>query len=121
MEILDWLLKTIGNFIDTVGRFLSKIVDGILSFAQHVVGYFKGLALKQGRDVPFLADRALFEEQLRHAPVADMGLFSKSEGVVQGTYNEQTDEIENVAVVSADGLDDKTKDTLGNDGIVVLN
>lgn len=112
--MLDRILEAFKSFCRKVKNFFIKIINGILNFFSHVVSYFKGLSLKQGKDVPWIARRDEFREMLHNAPVKNVGIF-------QGTYNELTDEIENVRDLQADALDQDTINILGKEKLVVLN
>ena len=91
------------------------IIEGILSLVTYVVNYFKGLRLRQGRDIPFIAnkDHKKIREMIHQAPQKKVGIF-------EGTYNEDTDEIENLRDLQADELGDDVKDVLNNEPLVVL-
>jgi hypothetical protein len=57
--------------------------------------------------------------------VKHAGIFTteteKNVGIIQGVYNEVTDEITHAEYIEADGLDNQTRDILGNEKLVVLN
>lgn len=91
------------------------IIEGILSLAAHVINYFRGLRLRKGRDIPFIADENHKEirQMLKKAPQKNVGIF-------EATYNEGTDEIENYRSIEADELDEDVKDILENEPLVVL-
>ena len=114
--MLDMIFDAVGAFIECVGTIVWTIIEGFISFAKDVVGYFKGLILRKGRDIPFIADanKPEFKEMLKNAPVCDCGIF-------EGTYNEETDEIENTRFITSDELDERTSSVLKNDGLVVLS
>ncbi|MGN0223122.1 MAG: hypothetical protein ACI4AM_03740 [Muribaculaceae bacterium] len=108
------IVNAFKSFLQRVKNFFRKIINGILNFFRDVVSYFKGLRLRQGTQVPFIANREKFKEMLHNAPVKNVGIFS-------GVYNEVTDEIENVQDLQADALDAQTKQVLGNEELVVLS
>ena len=91
-----------------------KVINGILDFTKEVVGYFRNLNLKPQIHVPFVANMNSFKEKLKKAPV-------KSVGIIVGVFNEQTDDFEDVCQVEADGLDQKTREVLGREELVVLS
>ena len=111
--MFDYIIDAISDLFDLIGEVLSVIIDGILSFFDAVVGYFKGLILRKGRDIPFIANQEKLKDIIHQAPVKDVGIF-------EGTYNEDTDEIENYRMVEADELDSETKKILGDEKLVVL-
>jgi hypothetical protein len=122
---MEELIQLIKNAFQYIKNLIRKIVDGILNFAKHVVGWFKSLNLIQGQDIPFLANKEQFKETLKKAPVKHAGIFTteteKNVGIIQGVYNEVTDEITHAEYIEADGLDNQTRDILGNEKLVVLN
>lgn len=99
-----------------VANLITLIIDGIISMIKHVVQYFRGLRLRQGRDVPFIANEnhPEFREMIHKAPTKNVGIF-------EAVYNEDTDEIEKAREIQADELDDSIKSTLNHEPIVVLN
>ena len=111
MEELIQLIKSAFQYIKNLIR---KIVDGILNFTKHVVGWFKSLNLLPGQDVPFVANKEQFKAALKSAPVKDVGIF-------KGVYNEVTDEITHAEYIEADSLDKQTREVLGNEELVVLS
>lgn len=111
--MFDFIIEAISDLFDFIGEVISVIIDGILSFFDAVVGYFKGLTLRKGRDIPFIANQEKLRDIIHQAPVKDVGIF-------EGTYNEDTDEIENYRMVEADELDSETKKILGDEKLVVL-
>ena len=110
---MEELIQLIKNAFQYIKNLFRKIIDGILNFAKHVVGWFKSLNLLPGQDVPFIASKE-FGEKLKIAPVKNVGIF-------QGVYNEMTNEITHAAYVEADSLDNQTREILGNEELVVLN
>ncbi len=114
--MFDFIFDAIDSLIELVGDLIVTIIEGIISFAQHVVGWFRGLRLRKNRDIPFIADASnpKFKEMLHQAPVKEVGIF-------EGVYNEETDEITNYQYIEAEDLDEKTSETLGNEPLVVLS
>ena len=111
-DILD-LIKEAWQYIKKICKI---IINGVLNFYSHVVGWFKSLSLNQNRDVPFIANanKAEFRQMIKEAPVKNVGIF-------QGVYNEETDEITYNEYIQADELDNQTRQVLGNESLVVLN
>ncbi|WP_031535710.1 MULTISPECIES: hypothetical protein [unclassified Bacteroides] len=114
MGILEEIWAGIGNFFEHVINFICDVIDGILNFFNDVVDWFKKKFLQKGRHIPFIGDKNKIKDMLKTAPVKDVGLF-------KGIYDQQTDEITDMAVVEADELDAQTKEVLGNDALVVLS
>jgi hypothetical protein len=112
----DFIFDALETLFDWIGEIVSIIIEGVISMFDHVVQYFKGLRLRRHRDTPFIANEnsQRFREMLHQAPVKNVGIF-------EGTYNEDTDEIENYRSLEADSLDPQIKQALGNEPLVVLN
>ena len=108
-----------------------------------VVAYFKGLSLIKGQDTPFVAKanaeelkptiEAITKIEEEGTPSKENGEPSLEENPVYtskdfndttlflGTLNEKNGEVENVKIIIAESFDEKTKDVLGNESLVVLN
>ena len=112
--MLDFIFDAIGTLFEAIGDLIALVIDGILSFFDYVVDYFKGLKLRRGRDVPFIADENKIADLIHNAPVKNVGIF-------EGTYNEDINEIENYRAIEADEMDPQLKNVLGNEKLVVLS
>lgn len=112
--MFDWLKKLFSEVLTWLNNILKKIINGVINFTHEVVDYFKKLLLDPKKHTPFIANMNSFKEILKNAPVKNVGLF-------QGVYNQQTDKFENLQQIEADGLDQKTKDVLGKEDLVILN
>ena len=105
--------KIQGKKID-VSSCETKKVQNILFV--DIVAYFKSLSLKKDRDIPFVANlndektKTMFEKH----PEASCVL-------LVGTYNEESDELENMQILVSDTMDDKCSEILKNDAFVVLS
>jgi len=85
-----------------------------------VVVYFKNLSLTKGRDIPFIAKANSKELQEVVSVIKKTEDFNDTT-LLLGTLNEETNEVENVKIIIAKSFDDKTKEVLGNESLVVLN
>ena len=112
--MFDWLKNAFSEVLTWFKNIVKKVINGMLDFAQQVVGYFINLSLKPQVHVPFVANMNSFKEKLKNAPVKSVGIF-------QGVFNQQTDEFEHINQVEADGLDQKTREVLGREELVVLS
>lgn len=112
----NFIFDALETLFARIGEIVSIIIDGVMEMFAHVVQYFKGLKLRKNRDIPFIANKnsEKFREMLDKAPVKDVGIF-------EGTYNEDTNEIENYRSLEADSLDPEIASALGNEPLVVLN
>ncbi len=91
-----------------------RVINGILNFVGQVVNWFKSLHLDPQKDTPFIANAEDFKDMLKTAPRKNVGIF-------EGVYNEETDEITANRYLEADEVDEKTKEVLGKESLVVLS
>lgn len=115
-ETASVIWEGVKAFFQKAVDFVRKVINGILNFMKEVVEYFKNLNLNPKTQIPFVIDTKILGERIKNAPRVDVGIF-------KGVYDETTDEITHAMEVSADGLDDQTKEVLshGEDGIVALS
>lgn len=112
--MVDFIFDAIGCLFDAIGKLVAWVIDGVISLTTYVVDYFKGLMLRKGKDVPFIADEHKIADLIHQAPQKNVGIF-------EGTYNEDTNEIENYRALEADEMDPQLKSVLENEKLVVLN
>lgn len=112
--MIDLICDAIDDLFSSIGGVISWIINGIMSMWEHVVGYFRGLNLRQGRDIPFVADQNKLADLIHSAPQKNVGIF-------EGTFNEYTNEIENYRSVEADEMDADMKRLIGREKLVVLS
>lgn len=115
-ETSSVIWEGIKKFFQKAANFVHKVIKGILNFMKEVVDYFKNLHLNQQTQTPFLMDAKALGDRIKNAPRVDVGIF-------EGVYDESIDEITNVREVSADELDEQSKEVLSkaDDGIVALS
>lgn len=105
------------SFAKRMWNAIKRIVVAVVSLAAHVVNYFADLLKKnlldQRTDKPFIGDYSKLKEAINNAPTRNVGIF-------RGVYNQETDEITLLENVEANSLDSQTKQTLGNDPLVLL-
>lgn len=111
---MDKLLELIKKAFEYIKNIIRRVINGILNFAKEVVARFKSLGLTQGQDIPFVANKEVFKNALKTAPVKKVGIF-------EGVYNEVSDEITFAEYVEADSLDAQTRNVLGQEELVVLS
>lgn len=112
--MLDCIFEAIGSLFNMIGDLVAWVINGILSLAEYVIDYFKGLKLRKGRDIPFIADEKKIADLIHKAPNKNIGIF-------EATYNEDTNEIENYRALEADEMDSELESVLGNEKLVVLS
>ena len=105
--LVDWICNILNWFVEKV--------KGLINLAKHVVAYFRGLKLRKGRDVPFIAKSDALKDAIHNAREVHVG------GIFEGTLNEDTDEIENLKEVYGDGLSKDIKDAMKSDPLIVLS
>ena len=105
--LVDWICNVLNWFVEKV--------KGLINLAKHVVAYFRGLKLRKGHDVPFIAKSDKLKEAIHNAREVHVG------GIFEGTLNEDTDEIENLKEVYGDGLSKDIKDAMKSDPLIVLS
>ena len=112
---LNSIKEAFRAFIEKVKGIVETFIAKIVEFKTQIVDWFKQQKLKKGRDIPFLTTKQEFRDWIKNAPRKNIGL-----GLIEGVYDEQTDEITDLRYISADEYDEKTKEVLGNDELVVL-
>ena len=105
--LVDWICNILNWFVEKV--------KGLINLAKHVVAYFRGLKLRKGRDVPFIAKSDALKDAIHNDRKVHVG------GIFEGTLNEDTDEIENLKEVYGDGLSKDIKDAMKSDPLIVLS
>ena len=89
-----------------------KTIEGKVNF-QDIVAWFKSLPLDKNKHVPFIAKADQFKDMLNYKPKKNATLFI-------GVFDEKN-EIIHAQIIEADSFDEQTRETLGNEAIVVLN
>lgn len=112
--MFDLIFDAIEALFDYIDDLVAWVIDGILSLTEYVLDYFKGLKLRKGRDIPFIADEHKIADLIHNAPQKNIGIF-------EATYNETSGEIENYRALEADEMDSNLRSVLGNEKLVVLN
>lgn len=113
--MFDLIFGAIGTLLSFIGEIIAQVIEGIFNFTKHVVGWFRGLSLRRGRDVPFIADgnSEQFREMLQHAPEMNVGIF-------EGVFDEETGEIADYQYFEADEVDERTQKAFDENGPLVV-
>lgn len=125
--IKRWFHKVFGTTTKENGMDLSSLdsIDLPIDFKEtvelsDVVAYFKGLLgkIKQGEDVPFMAKASNFT---LHYP--QLKIEKPDTSLFLATYNEKTEEVENVLILEYKELGETLKSALekSDSGIVTLS
>lgn len=112
--MFDLIFDAIDTLFDVIGELVAIVIEGILSLVDHVINYFKGLRLRKGKDIPFIADEKKIADLIHKAPEKNVGIF-------EATFNEDTNEIENYRAIEADEMDPQIQKVLGDEKLVVLS
>jgi hypothetical protein len=111
---LQGIAEAFKAFMEKVKGIINIIIAKIVDFKNQIFNWIKNHPLIKGRHIPFLTRREDFKEMLKNAPTR------KIEGLFEGIYDDQTDEITDLQYIAADELDEKTEEVLGNEDLVVL-
>ena len=103
------IFNTLVDWICNVLDWLIEKVEGLVNLAKHVVAYFRGLKLRKGHDVPFIAKSDALKDAIHNAREVHVG------GIFEGTL------IENLKEVYGDGLSKDIKDAMKSDPLIVLS
>ena len=96
--------------------FIAVIIEVVVSFLKDVVKYFENLALTKGVHKPFIMDAKAKEAKIFDELIPE----GKKDGIIEGVFNEKTDEIDSIRYIGGEGVDQRTKEILEKDPIVVL-
>lgn len=96
-----------------------EVIDRELTFDE-VMSFFKVQKLKEGDDIPFIAngDSKEFRKML-HIPYPQEDTSYVS--LFIGVFNEKQDKIVNYKFIKASSLDKQILEVLGNEKLIVLN
>ncbi len=109
--MFQWLIDA----VRAIGRWIIHVLNRVISFLQDVLEWFKVKDLNPRKDTPFImkADDNM-KKMLGQAPTRKVGLF-------KGVYDKTDDTIQYHEVESERGVDQKTKEVLGGEKIVLLS
>lgn len=108
--MFGWLIEG----VKALGKWIISGLVKVISFLKDVLGWFTGQNLDPNKDTPFVvkADDEM-RKMLNQAPKKNVGIFN-------GVYDKNTDMITYKAIDSEEGIDQKTKEVLGGEKLVVL-
>ena len=109
--MFQWLFDAIKD----LGRWLINALNRIISFFQDVLEWFKVKDLDPKKDTPFImkADDNM-KKMLGQAPTRKVGIF-------KGVYDKTDETIQYHEVESEQGVDQKTKEVMGGEQLVILS
>ena len=104
--------------LDTIEK---KKIDGELSF-DNVIGWFKTLHLNKVTDTPFIANpKHLDFLNNKYGVKCNFQLLENKEYLLLGVYKEKEEELIHSLLIEANSIDNKTKEVLGKEALVVLS
>lgn len=120
--MIDAIIDALSRGAQWLANLVVTIINGIIDFVRDIKRWFLSLKLKIGRHIPFLAktDAPGFGAVLKEAKKIDAGIFSMSETITAGVYDEYDETISDLKVIGADQLDEQTKRVMQNEDIVTL-
>lgn len=119
---MDYILNYLSELMQTTFQkiyeiFVTVIIQAVVDFFSNIVEYFKSLNLKKNLQTAFV----MSTEKSAMNPLAVLvpeGLEGK--GVIEGVYNNVTDNIESLRYIGGEGVDEKTESLIKDNPIVVL-
>lgn len=99
--------------------FVRDLVDGLFDILEDIFGSGNVPDSVEDSPVkPFIAD---MDKLIENAPVSDQGLFKqKNNNYMKGVYDTRTGKILQPTYVAGDNVDDKTKEVMGTEPIVII-
>ncbi len=115
-------IKAIWNackkIIKAVVSFVHDLVDGLFEILENIFGDNMPQSVDQSPVKPFVAN---MDELIKNAPVKDYNLFQqKKNNYLKGVYDTRTCEIKSPTYVAGDSVDQRTKDEMGDEPIIVI-
>ncbi|MCR5076768.1 MAG: hypothetical protein K6A82_01870 [Prevotella sp.] len=116
-SIFYFLKKNRKESVIDLSSVAQETVDSVLQF-DDVVGWFKGLNLKEGEEMPFIAQSldSLFGKRAE-------GIKAKEgyKTILLGVYTERTEVLSHSKILFVKDIDSQLKETLGKEKFVVLS
>lgn len=98
--------------------FVHDILDGLFDILEEIFDGDVPNSVEESPDKPFLGD---MNKLIENAPVSNQGLFQqKKKNYLKGFYDTRTGEILNPTYVAGDQVDQKTKDIMNGEPIVII-
>lgn len=117
-EFIDFILEALEKAWDTICEiFINVILNTIVDFLNDVVNYFKGLLLNKDIQKPFILDA----KSDKAAIFKDLIPEGKNDGVIEGVFNQQTEDFDSIRYIGGQGVDKETQELIKRDPLVVLN
>ena len=94
------------------------LIDGLFDILEDIFGDDIPESVEQSPVKPFVAD---MDKLIKEAPVSNQGLFQqKKHNYLKGVYDTRNGKIINPTYVAGDNIDNETKNTIGDDPIIVI-
>lgn len=115
-------IKAIWNackkIIKAVVSFVHDLLDGLFEILEDIFGDDMPPSVDQSPVKPFVANMGKLIED---APVKDYNLFQqKRNNYLKGVYDTRSGEIKSPTYVAGDSVDQRTKDEMGDEPIIVI-
>lgn len=110
--------NTCKRIVRAIISFVHDLLDGLFEILEEIFGDNKPSSVKESPVKPFIADMGKLIEQ---APIVEGGLFTqKNKNFLTGVYDTRTNQIKSPTYVAGDSVDQKTKNEMGDEPIIVI-
>lgn len=119
---MDYILNYLSELMQTACQkiceiFVTVVIQAVVDFFSNIVEYFKGLKLKENIQTAFIMSTEKSAKNPLSTLIPD-GLDGK--GIIEGVYNNTTDDIDSLRYIGGEGVDEKTESIIKDNPIVVL-
>ena len=112
------LWTTCKRIIKATISFVHDILDGLFDILEEIFDGDVPDSVGESPVKPFVAD---MDKLIDGAPISDQGLFKqKKKNLTKGFYDTRTGEILNPTYIAGDQVDQKTKDIMNEEPIVII-
>lgn len=106
------------RIIKAVVSFVHDLLDGLFDILEEIFGNNMPSSVRDSPAKPFIAD---MDRLVENAPVSDQGLFKqKNKNFMKGVYDTRTHQIIKPTYVAGDKVDNRTKDEMGDEPIIII-
>lgn len=106
------------RIIKAVISFVHDLLDGLFEILEDIFGDDMPPTVNDSPVKPFIAN---MDELMKNAPVKDLNLFKqKNKNYMKGVYDTRTHEIKSPTYVAGDSVDQRTKDEMGGEPIIII-
>jgi hypothetical protein len=117
-DLVGDIVDAIWTGIVGIWHMAVKVVKACVKFLADIFNWLQDLLDDSAEEViPFAAN---FDKLISQAPHKDVGLKRGRKNIGAGLYNPSTKKIEKLKHIASDSIDNKTKEVLGEDALVIL-